>query len=176
MLIIGYASGDLGQAGSDQPVESAAEARNPYHCQDGTVFRDLIARLEPEATFAPGATDAQLDATESALGRRLPHDLAACLRESNGVTGRHGLGLIWSERIAADNGFFRTEPDFARIYMPFAPLVFFADGGNGDHFALLAEIDRDDVFVWNHEDDSRSWVAGNLATYLDWWITGRITI
>jgi hypothetical protein len=30
--------------------------------------------------------------------------------------------------------------------------------------------------VWNHEDDSRTWVAPNLAKYLEWWLTGRITL
>lgn len=93
------------------------------------------------------------------------------------MEGTHGLRLVWaSAQIATENRTFRTYPDFARLYMPFDPLVFFADGGNGDQFALLASIDREDVFVWNHETDSRTWVAPNLATYLDWWLTGRITI
>jgi hypothetical protein len=32
------------------------------------------------------------------------------------------------------------------------------------------------VFVWNHEDDSRTWVAPSLRVYLEWWLTGKIKI
>ncbi|WSL80461.1 SMI1/KNR4 family protein [Kitasatospora sp. NBC_01266] len=60
--------------------------------------------------------------------------------------------------------------------MPFDPLLFFADAGNGDLFALLPRIGRPDVFVWNHEDDSRTWVAPSLAKYLEWWLTGQIKL
>jgi hypothetical protein len=145
--------------------------------QDGGVWRDLIARLEPAATFAAGATESDLAAAEAALGASLPADLRTCLSETNGVRGRHGLGLIWScQRIASDNATFRTNSDFGKLYMPFDPLLFFADAGNGDQFALLATIDRDDVFVWNHETDSRTWGASNLAQYLEWWLTGRLVV
>lgn len=118
-----------------------------------------------------------LAVVESALGTGLPADLRSLLSESDGIRGHHGLGLVWSsERILSDNVAFRTNAGFARLYMPFHPLLFFADAGNGDQFALLAEIDRDDVFIWDHETDSRSWVAGNLATYFDWWLTGRLKV
>ncbi|MFE4588193.1 SMI1/KNR4 family protein [Streptomyces laurentii] len=60
--------------------------------------------------------------------------------------------------------------------MPFDSLLFFADAGNGDLFALLPRIDRPDVFVWNDEDDSRTWAAPSLATYLEWRSTGQIEL
>ena len=142
-----------------------------------TMWRDLVERLEPTASFAQGATDAELAEVEMELGAPLPRDLVSLLKESNGMTGEHGLNLIWSSsRIVSDNLAFRRNRDFAQLYMPFDPLLFFADGGNGDQFALLASIARDDVFVWNHEDDSRSWVAPTIGIYLEWWITGRISI
>jgi len=64
------------------------------------------------------------------------------------------------ERIAADNVGFRSNADFRELYMPFDPLLFFADAGNGDQFAFPRTPPRDEVFVWDHEDDSRRWVAG----------------
>jgi hypothetical protein len=107
----------------------------------------------------------------------LPEDLAALLRESNGIEGEYGAGLIWpAERIVSENLTMREDAELATLYMPFDPLLFFADAGNGDLFALLPTIRRPDVFVWNHEDDSRTWVAPNLAKYLEWWLTGRITL
>lgn len=30
--------------------------------------------------------------------------------------------------------------------------------------------------AWNHEDDSSSWVAPDLVTYLTWWLDGTIRL
>jgi len=49
--------------------------------------------------------------------------------------------------------------------------------GNGDQFAFLSPpVDRDDVFAWDHEDDSRQWFAADLRHYLEGWITGRLSV
>lgn len=101
--------------------------------------------------------------------------MSGVLFMSNGVEGEYGLGLIWPiERITADNLAFRTDTDFAQHYMPFDPLLFFADAGNGDQFALVPHTHRLDVFAWDHENDSRTWVAPGPPEYLQWWLTGRI--
>lgn len=63
--------------------------------------------------------------------------------------------------------------------MPFEPLLFFADAGNGDMFAYTVcngSVRRPDIFVWNHEDDSRTWVAPSLALYLEWWLSGKLKV
>jgi hypothetical protein len=60
--------------------------------------------------------------------------------------------------------------------MPFDPLLFFADAGNGDQFAFVLRDRRKDVFVWDHETDSRKWVAPDLGSYLTWWLDGRIRV
>jgi hypothetical protein len=59
--------------------------------------------------------------------------------------------------------------------MPFDSLLFFADAGNGDQFAfpITGARVRDDVFVWDHESDSRRWYAGSLGQYIDWWLSGE---
>lgn len=142
------------------------------------MWRDLIRDLEPAATFAePVADDALADA-EDALGQPIAPHLASLLRECNGVTGLYGLGLVWNvQRIVADNRDFRQNEQFKRLYMPFEPLRFFGDAGNGDQFALLSPpVDRDDVFACNHETDDRRWVAANVETYLRWWLSGKIEV
>jgi hypothetical protein len=106
-----------------------------------------------------------------------PHDLAELLRESDGVEGEYGLGPIWpAARIAAENLQFRADATFATLYMPFEPMLFFADAGNGDQFAFVIRDRPADVFVWDHETDSRTMVAPSLATYLEWWLDGRLTV
>jgi hypothetical protein len=143
-------------------------------------WRNLIERLTPDCEFSPPATIAQIASVERSLGVALPSHLRALLLESNGVAGQYGLGLVWPvERIEADNREFRSNPDFRDLYMPFDPLLFFADAGNGDHFAfrvLAGEVRSEDVFAWNHEDDSRSWAVPSLERYLEWWLSGKIQL
>lgn len=60
---------------------------------------------------------------------------------------------------------------------PSTPYLFFGDNGGGDQFALVVAPERDDVFVREHETDSRVWVAGGPEEHLrralggegDWW-------
>lgn len=137
----------------------------------------LIREIAPEAVLLPPATRRALDGAAVVLGGPLPEPLVALLSETNGVRGEYGLGLVWPvETIAAENVAFRTNADFRDLYMPFDPLLFFADAGNGDQFAFLWTPRRDEVFVWDHETDSRTWVAPSLETYLRWWLDGRFTL
>ncbi|MFF5028748.1 SMI1/KNR4 family protein [Streptomyces collinus] len=141
------------------------------------MWTEMVTALPGPAALRPPATEASLAHCATALGHPLPADLVALLRESDGIEGEYGEGLVWSaERIAAENGTLRGDEDFPRLYMPFDPLLFFADTAGGDLFALLSRIDRPDVFAWNHEDDSRTWVAPNLARYLEWRMTGHIDL
>lgn len=142
------------------------------------MWRELIQGLEPTAVFADPIGTGKLVEAETALGRALPPQLASLLYESNGVTGEFGLGLVWDlDRIVRDNWAFRHNEQFAGLYMPFEPLLFFGDAGNGDQFALLSPpVERDDVYEWDHECDSRTWVAANVEMYLRWWLTGKITL
>lgn len=129
-----------------------------------------------EAHFGDPATPAALTAVEAALGHRLPIDLRELLAEANGIQGEYGLGLVWSaERIATDNHLFRTSADFADLYMPFDGLVFFADAGNGDQF-FVSLSGNSEVYVWDHESDSRTWVATTVLGYLEGWMRGDLTV
>ena len=144
------------------------------------MWRELITAHTDDATFAEPSTGSEVTLAGESLGASFPDSLRAALRESNGIDGEFGLGLLWPvSRILADNQAFRTNADFRELYMPFDSLLFFADAGNGDQFAFVVlngEVRRDDIFVWNHEDDSRSWVAPRLETFYEWWLTGRIEL
>ncbi|GHD08737.1 SMI1/KNR4 family protein [Streptomyces violarus] len=138
---------------------------------------ELVEGLPGAAVFQAPASEPALLRCASSLGHPLPADLVALLRECDGIEGEYEAGLIWSaERIASENRTLRDDSELATLYMPFDPLLFFADADNGDLFALLPGLRRPDVFVWNHEDDSRTWVAPSLAKYLEWWLTGQIKL
>ncbi|MEU8542115.1 SMI1/KNR4 family protein [Streptomyces sp. NPDC048717] len=141
------------------------------------MWTETLRALPGTATLSSPAPEAALSRCAAALGHPLPADLIALLRASDGIEGEYGDGLVWSaEHIGTENRSLRDDAELASLYMPFDPLLFFGDAGNGDLFALLSGIDRPDVFVWDHETDSRTWVAPNLATYLEWWLTGRIAL
>jgi hypothetical protein len=144
------------------------------------MWRELIHTLEPSATYFPGASELQLAAVEQALGVALPAELRQLLLETNGVSGTLGLQLVWStEEIIKRNLEKRRDEVFRDSYMPFDHLLFFADAGNGDQFAfpiIGGSMKRPTIFAWNHEDDSRMWVAPSLRRYLEWWLTGTISI
>lgn len=143
-------------------------------------WRRSVQSFTRQATFSDGVADAALAEAELRLTVRVPEDLRALLAESDGIRGEHELALVWPlERIVADNEAFRSRPDFDQLYMPFDHLLFFADAGNGDQFAYTicgGEVRKPDIFVWNHEDDSRTWVAPDLRTYLDWWLSGKLKV
>ncbi len=145
-----------------------------------STWREFIQSITSDFQFHSPATLDEIEKAESSLDILFPDKLRSLLQESNGVEGSYGLGLIWEVgRIKKDNLFFRQFPDYKDIYMPFDHLLFFADAGNGDQFAfgiLSGKIQRSDIFVWNHEDDSREWVAPSLDMYLEWWLSGKFKI
>jgi hypothetical protein len=144
------------------------------------MWSELVATLYPDHELHPPATATQLEAAESSLHVAAPAELRQLLLETNGVVGPLGLGLVWSiEQIVRDNLEFRSSADFRELYMPFDPLLFFADAGTGDQFAfriLDGAVRGADIYAWNHEDDSRTWVAPDLQRYLEWSADGRISI
>jgi hypothetical protein len=143
------------------------------------MWRELVERVYPDHQFRGGATEAALLDAETRLGNQLPADLRGILAESDGVFGEYSLGLVWPvSRIVEDNLNFRSNPDFRELYMPFDQLLFFGDAGNGDQFAfrLVSVLWDKDIFAWDHENDSRTWVAPDLGRYLEWWADGRIKL
>ncbi|MEU4119519.1 SMI1/KNR4 family protein [Kitasatospora sp. NPDC028055] len=108
-----------------------------------------------------------LDDAERRLGFGLPGELRELLLESDGIVGHTSVDTVWPvERIVEQNLLFRSNRSFAELYMPFDALLFFGDNGGGDRFAFVRTPQRPDVFVWEHETDSRRWVAGGLRDYL----------
>ena len=142
------------------------------------MWRNFIAGLTDIATFASPASPSHLAEAEKSLGITFPDELRQLLGESDGVEGSHGLAVVWPlARIQNDNLEFRSNSDFRELYMPFDCLLFFGDDGGGDQFGyaiLDGVIRRDDVYRWNHENDSRDWAALTLRQYLEWWATGKL--
>ncbi|MET8896533.1 SMI1/KNR4 family protein [Streptomyces albogriseolus] len=95
----------------------------------------------------------------------MPAQLGAPLQETDGVADAYGTDVVWPlEHIVEQNVLFWSGEACAGLCMPFDPLLFFGDNGGGDQYALVVEPERDAVFVWDHETDSRVWVAGGSTS------------
>lgn len=141
------------------------------------MWRELIEQHTSDARFAAPATEQALRRAERTLGHLLPEDLIKLLGETDGVLDENGHNLVFSaEQLLQGNLEMRTYPALKRLYMSFEQLLFFSDtpaDGNLFAYALIPE-GRPDILVWDHETDSRRWVAPSLAAFLEWWPTGRI--
>ncbi|MFJ9153372.1 SMI1/KNR4 family protein [Streptomyces sp. NPDC102270] len=131
------------------------------------MWREAAAAVFPGVGLREPAQAGELAAAETHLGRTLPSELHQLLLESNGIIGRTHVDTVWpADQIVETNLHFWSDPTFAQLYMPFAPFLFFGDNGGGDQFAFVQTPQRPDIFVWEHESDSRRWVASNLQDYL----------
>jgi hypothetical protein len=106
----------------------------------------------------PPATEKQLSEVEEALGNKLPADLRDYLLEMNGDDW-----LIFStDDIIKDNLYTRG----IDYYMPLNCFLFFGRNGSGDYYGYPITssdgVQDFNVFMWEHEDDSRIWKANNL--------------
>jgi len=139
---------------------------------------EYIKSVSDDFEFAQPATDQALEKAESTLGLSFPTELRDLLKETNGVEQRSAflLFILSVERIENDN-FEMRHTQALSFYIPFNNLLFFADAGNGDKFGFPISQDGNigkDVFIWNHEDDSRSWRAPSLKTFIQWWQEGKV--
>jgi hypothetical protein len=135
-----------------------------------TAWRGRLAAFGDAVRFAPPASATVLSSLEGALGVALPDELRSVLAESDGIADRYGAPVVWpAAEMARQNREFRTHPDFRRLYMPFDSLLFFGAAGNGDQFfyrILDGQVRDPDIYLWDHENDIRTWRAARLSAFL----------
>jgi hypothetical protein len=139
---------------------------------------DLAHRFQPEARAAAPASMAAVEEAEEALGVQFPAELRSLLEETDGLVDEYGAGLWSVARLLESNLEMREDSSTSDLYMPFANLLLIADAGNGDLFAYPIQgdgaINRPDIFLWDHETDSRQWVAGSLHQFVERWFGGEL--
>jgi len=136
--------------------------------------------MHNEVELCDPTSERTIAAAEGALHVKFADVLRSLLLATNGVKGRYGYWLVWpAEKIASENQKYRSSPDLKGLYMPFDHLLFIGEFGNGDLFAYPIMGDgnaryKNDIFRWDHESDSRAWVANTLERYLREVLDGSI--
>ncbi|MGG3891582.1 SMI1/KNR4 family protein [Metabacillus fastidiosus] len=144
------------------------------------MWKKYINSISKEYNFRDPAAESEITQIKDKLNVELPEKLLELFRETNGVFDSHDYPLIWStERMIEENLFYRNDEEYKEIFMPFDHLLFFAPSGIGDLFGyriLNGHIQKEDIYVWNHEDDSRTWIASSLEEFIKGWINSEILI
>ena len=155
----------------DMPARREVTSRRPRgQSIIDDVWRELIAGLSPDAQLRGSSRRVRPDRGDGCSWRGVAQPARFSPTCTNGVEGEYGLGVIWPlERIVDDNVRFRNDAQFRGLYEPFDPLLFFADGGNGDQFALDGHraatkcscgITKTTVGVWWLRISSNSYASG----------------
>ncbi|MFF2878513.1 SMI1/KNR4 family protein [Gottfriedia sp. NPDC057991] len=142
------------------------------------MWKNLIIKVSEEPLFNEPATQVQLEEINEKFNLEITNELANLLKETNGFDSG-GVRFWSSNEIIEENVERRTLEVYKDCYMSFDSLLFFADAGNGDFFGfsiINGHIQKDDIYVWNHEDDSRTWIAPSLEEFFIWWSEGSISI
>lgn len=144
------------------------------------MWRDYLSSISNECTFKVPATEAEKSLVTTELNVVLPSSLASLYNETNGVYGNYGISYIWPiELLVKENLFFWTLHEHRDFIKPLDTFLFFSDAGNGDLFGFSiidGSIQNEDIYVWNHEDDSRRAIASTLEEFIKGWIIGKISV
>jgi hypothetical protein len=146
------------------------------------MWRELIAKLPTSSEgerlmVCPPASEADLVDAERQLGHPLPTEQRSLLLESNGVYAPLShMHLVWPvDQVVRMNLAMRGHGTIDREYLfslqPMETLLFFGEDGMGNMWCVMPHSGSPAVDGWDHEDDSRTQLASNLAKFLEWWQT-----
>lgn len=118
--------------------------------------------------FAPVPTTA-VAAAENSLGCALPEELKQLYSQTDGVSAHYGAPLVMPLRRAVEeNEALRRSPELRGLFMPFNHMLVFGGDNNGDLFFFPIHSNgslASNVFIWDHESDSRSYFANTLKDF-----------
>jgi hypothetical protein len=144
------------------------------------VWKEYVSSFSKDYQFEEPVTEAEILSIKEELFVELPKVLVALYQETNGIYGVYGTSLIWStKQILKENKFFWSLHENRDFIKPLNDFLFFSDAGNGDLFGFKisnGNIQSEEIYVWNHEDDSRSIISASLEEFVKGWMNGEISV
>jgi hypothetical protein len=121
-----------------------------------------IAAAASLRLVTPAPSDAAVRDVQRALQARMSESLKDLYSSSDGLVDEWGYEYVLPlADLRRENEAFRRE--FRDLYMSFEDVLLFGQLGNGDMlFQPLVPDENENVFRWDHEDDSRTWYAADV--------------
>lgn len=122
-----------------------------------SMYEELLKKHDYIKRNSP-ATQQQISDVETKLGVTRPDDIKSYLSEFNG----DDWVVFSAEQLVETNLSVRS----FGCFMPLDCLLFIAGNGCGDYYGypITSEdgVRDDNIYLWEHENDSRIWKASNL--------------
>ncbi|MEY2196865.1 SMI1/KNR4 family protein [Neobacillus sp. BF23-41] len=142
------------------------------------MWKKLMKNICDDSIFNEPAFKNQIEEIEERFNLNLPREFISFLKETNGAEVK-GAGFSSTKLIIELNSDFRTDEIFKETYMPLDCFLFIGGSGNGDYFGysiVNGDIQTENIYLWNHETDSREWIAPSLEQLFIWWSEGEISV
>jgi cell wall assembly regulator SMI1 len=120
----------------------------------------------PDCRLGRKASSASIEEAERRLGRELPQELKALFAETDGIFDNRGDWLVHSLDYLIEDILGLWEID--DLYMAPRTMILFGGPGNGDRYfipVLPNGVYSECIFLWDHETDSREWIAQSFSDY-----------
>lgn len=116
--------------------------------------------------LTPPPERCEVDAAEGALACHFSPSLRATYEQTNAILDEWGYAYVLPiAELVEQNKQLRSM--YADVYMSFDDLIIFGQLGNGDLlFQPRVPDGNDNVFLWDHEDDSRTWYGRDVEDAL----------
>jgi SMI1-KNR4 cell-wall len=126
----------------------------------------LLAAAASLRLVTPARAQVAVAHTERVVGSRLSESLRDLYAHTDGLIDEWGYAYVLPiSELGRQNEHFRTA--LSDVYMSFDDVVLFGQLGNGDMlFQPRVPEGNNNVFVWDHEDDSRTWYAVDVPDAL----------
>ena len=142
------------------------------------MWKNLIKNVSEESKFNQPASTNQIKEIEEKFCLELPSEFIDFLKETDGAEVKDA-GFLSSRLIIELNVDCRTDEIYMETFMPLDCLLFIGGSGNGDYFGysiVNGDIQTNSIYVWEHENDSRTWIAPSLEQLFIWWSEGKISV
>jgi SMI1-KNR4 cell-wall len=132
-------------------------------------WKELASKCIDTPRFRKPVTAETVSKAESVLGRSLPKELISIYHETDGIFDATGANIVSSLSDMVDDNLDLWGKGYEDVYMSLTSLFAFGGPGNGDRFFIPITPNgnyRRGVYLWNHENDSRTWLANGIKDFL----------